>query len=367
VKSVPNFVNSVITGNGCYISPEIISNDHFNQADFYNASGERVIITNNETIRKFSAITGILERRYIPDNLVASDMAFLAAEKALEDSKIDKETLDYIIVAHNFGDVEKGKNRTAILPSLASKVKSSLRITNPDTVAYDVIFGCPGWLQGMIQADYFIRSGDAKKILVIGTETMSRIYDPHDKDSMIYADGAGAVVVEAMENGEKTGIISHCSRTYADEDLSILRMGKSNNYVYNGDDLFLKMQGRTVYELALKMVPEVITESIKKAGISINDVKKVLIHQANKKMVNAILKRLYAGYNITDIPPDIMPLTMSWLGNSSVATLPTLYDLIEKEEFKGHNFKEGDYIIFASVGAGLNINSVVYKFHNSKK
>jgi len=358
-------INSVITGNGSYISPEIIANDHFNAADFYDSSGKQVSIENHETIQKFSAITGILERRYIPDNLVASDMAFLAAKKALEDSKIDKETLDYIIVAHNFGDVAKGKNRSEILPSLASKVKYNLKINNPDTIAYDIIFGCPGWLQGMIQADYFIRSGDAKRILVIGTETMSRIYDPHDKDSMIYADGAGAIILEGRSANEKFGMLAHCSRTYADKDLSILRMGKSNNSVYNEDDLFLKMQGRTVYELALKMVPEVIKESIKKAGITLDKVNKILIHQANKKMVNAILKRLYADDNKKEIPEDIMPLTMSWLGNSSVATLPTLFDLIEKEQFPGHKFNEGDILVFASVGAGLNINSVVYKFHKS--
>ena len=363
MKSFPHIINSVITGNGCYISPEIIGNDHFIFTDFYNTFGEKVIAENKETIKKFADITGILERRYAPDALVASDLAFLASQNAIVDSKINKEELDYIIVAHNFGDVVKGTNRSASLPSLASKVKCSLQIKNPATIAYDIIFGCAGWLQGMIQADYYIRSGDAKKILVIGAETMSRIYDPHDKDSMIYADGAGAVVLEAKIDEEKFGVLSHCSRTYADEDLSILRMGKSNNNIYNEDDLFLKMQGRAVYELALKKVPEVIKESIIKAGIALHDVKKILIHQANKKMMNAILKRLYADHNIKEIPNNIMPLTMSWLGNSSVATLPTLYDLISKNKMPEQNFKKGDILVFASVGAGLNINSVVYKYH----
>ena len=138
--------------------------------------------------------TGIEERRFADDSMLASDMGASAAEDALTMSGFDRENLDYIIVAHNFGDVRADNPRVDMVPSLASKVKHHLGIKNPYCVAYDLPFGCPGWLQGVIQATYYIHSGDAKSALVIGTETLSRICDPHDRDSMIYADGAGGAL-----------------------------------------------------------------------------------------------------------------------------------------------------------------------------
>src|SRR5690606_2262471 len=106
-------------------------------------------------------------------------------------ANIDKETLDYIIVAHNFGDILKNNQKSDMVPTLAARVKHKLQIKNPYTVAYDLPFGCPGWLQGLIQADYYLKSGDAKRILIIGAETLSRISDPHDIDSMIFSDEIG--------------------------------------------------------------------------------------------------------------------------------------------------------------------------------
>jgi 3-oxoacyl-[acyl-carrier-protein] synthase-3 len=98
-----------------------------------------------------------------------------------------------------------------------------------------------------------------------------------------------------------------------------------------------------------------------KSGVDIDDVKKVLIHQANEKMDEAILKRLFKLYNKSDIPPDIMPMMISWAGNSSVATLPTLFDLVKRGQLDNHRLNTGDIVVFASVGAGMNINSMVYR------
>jgi len=128
---------------------------------------------------------GIEERRYIKDELLNSDIAFYASEKAIEDAKIDKETLDYIIVAHNYGDVKHNTEQSDTVPSIASRVKHLLQIKNPKCVGYDLLFGCPGWIEGVIQAKAFIASGLAKRCLVIGTETLSRVIDKHDRDSMI--------------------------------------------------------------------------------------------------------------------------------------------------------------------------------------
>src|SRR5690606_30314302 len=166
--------------------------------------------------------------------------------------------------------------------------------------------------------------------LVIGTETLSRISDPHDRDSMIYADGAGAVVLEARQSNTPVGVLSHATKSYADELAYVLRMGKSSNPEYRHDHLFLKMNGRKLYEYALKAVPQTMKECIDQAGLSVSEVNKVLIHQANEKMDEAILRNLFELYGLNSSPKDMMPMTISWLGNSSVATLPTLYDLMHK-------------------------------------
>src|SRR6476661_3791640 len=188
---------SIITATGSYLPETVVLNSDFLNHKFFEKDGTAITRDNAEVIQKFQDITEITERRYAAKDQHASDLGYLAAKNALESGNIDPETLDYIIVAHNFGDVPLGSTRPDILPSISSRIKHLLKIKNPDCVAYDLPFGCPGWVQGIIQADYFIRSGDAKKILVIGTETLSRVVDPHDRDTMIFADGAGATVLEA--------------------------------------------------------------------------------------------------------------------------------------------------------------------------
>lgn len=361
IKSKVNNIFSVIKGSGSYLPTRRITNEDFINHTFYNEDGTRYDKPNEDIIHRFSDITGILARRYVTDDLVTSDIAFFAAKEALDSSGTDGETLDYIIVAHNFGDIKENNRRSEFVPALASRVKHRLNIKNPLTVCYDLPFGCAGWLQAMIQSDFYIRSGAAKRTLVIGAETLSRICDPHDRDSMIYADGAGAVIVEAHESIEPIGILSHSTYTYANELAHVLTMGKSNNPDYPTDHLFLKMHGRMLYEHALKLVPKIISESIEKAGISIDKVDKMLMHQANRKMIEAIARRLYDEHGIHHVPDDMMPLTISWLGNSSVATLPTLYDLISKGNFPDQEIKNGSIMVFASVGAGVNMNSLVYK------
>jgi 3-oxoacyl-[acyl-carrier-protein] synthase-3 len=214
----------------------------------------------------------------------------------------------------------------------------------------------------MIQADYYIRSGDAKKILVIGAEVLSRVSDPHDKDSMLYADGAGATLLEAKESETPIGILAHQTRSDTFLHSQMLYLGGSFNPEYTEKkDLFIKMNGRRLYQYALETVPPSIKACLDKAQIPITRINKVLIHQANGKMDDAILKRLYALYDIVEVPEDVMPMTIAKLGNASVATVPTLYDLIVKGRISGHSFHSDDILVFASVGAGMNINCLVYK------
>jgi len=351
---------SVIAGTGSYVPDRRVLNRDFLDQTFFDASGEKLKKSNQETIDKLAEITGIRERRYAAPDQQASDLAFLAADEALKSSAIDRESLDYIIVAHNFGDVRAGNVRSDFVPSLASRVKHKLRIANPKTVAYDLPFGCPGWLQGVIQANYYLRSGDSRRALVIGAETLSRIYDPGDRDSMIYADGAGAVILEAVASDRPVGILSHAARTDAIEHAYMLWMGRSFDPAHAGDELYLKMDGHKLYEYALKTVPLVAKESVEKAGLGIADIRKVLIHQANEKMDEAILKRLFKICG-GEYKPEVMPMIISWLGNSSVATVPTLLDLLLKGRLQDHGLVSGDHIVLTSVGAGMNINAVVYR------
>ena len=361
MKTMEQQLYSSIIGSGSYIPTHRVVNEDFMGNVFYDPDGVRLEKMNDVIIHQFEQITGIRERRYVTDDLVASDIAFYAAKEALESAAIDGETLDYIIVAHNFGDISAANPRSEFVPTLASRVKHRLGINNPDTIAYDLPFGCAGWLQGVIQADFYIRSGSARKIMVIGTETLSRICDPHDRDSMIYADGAGAVILSGTEREEPVGIMAHCTQSYAGEAAYLLQMGKSSNPDYGSDRLFLKMQGRKLYEQVLKIVPEAIRKCISKAGLSILDIDQVLIHQANNKMDEAILRKLFDLYDIKQVPDYVMPMTISWLGNSSVATLPTLYDLFTKGKIENHVMKKGSHIVFAAVGAGVNVNAVIYK------
>ncbi|MEP7197052.1 MAG: ketoacyl-ACP synthase III [Saprospiraceae bacterium] len=356
-----NNIYSVIIGTGSYIPEVIVQNKDFLNNVFYDQNKEIITTTNEELIRTFQKITNIDERRYVENHLQTSDIAFLAADNCLKSSNIDPETLDVIIVAHNFGDVKFMNKKSDLVPSLASRVKFKLGIKNAYTVAFDLIFGCPGWLQAAIQANYQIKSGFAKRIMVIGAETLSRVSDPHDRDSMIYSDGAGATIFEARESETPIGIVNHLTRTDVIDEAQLLEMKVSNN-PNNGNELFLKMQGRKVYEYALNQVPLLVKLCIEKSKLEIGDISKILIHQANEKMDEAIIQRLFKLYDIKEVPKDIMPMIISKLGNSSVATLPTLLDLILKNEMPLHKITSGQNTVFASVGAGMNINAMVYRF-----
>lgn len=346
-----------ITGTGSYVPAKIVKNKDFEEHTFLNEDGSSFKYENPVIIEKFKAITGISERRYAENNLKTSDIAFLASEKAIADAHIDKEELDYIIFAHNFGDVKHGQSQSDMLPSLASRVKHLLRIKNPKCVAYDMLFGCPGWVEGIIQANAFIKSGMAKKCLVIGAETLSRIVDPYDRDSMIYSDGAGATIIEQI--ADKGEIIAHASASYTYEEAYFLFYGESYKSSDKGTK-YIKMHGRKIYEFAVSKVPNAMKNCLDESGIPIEQVKKILIHQANEKMDEAIVKRFYKSYDL-EMPKDIMPMNIGKLGNSSVATIPTLLDMLLKGKLSNHSLLKGDVVIFASVGAGMNINAIVYR------
>lgn len=355
-------IRTVIRGSGSYIPEIVVDNDHFINYTFYDpATRAPFDKDNSEIIEKFRDITNIDQRRYCREDENTSDLGYKAALNAIESSGVDPESLDFIIAGHNFGEMQSNNLHIDLLPCLAARIKQKLGIKNPAMFAHDVIAGCPGWVQSLIVADLYIKSGQYKCGLVVGADVITRSADPYDRDAMIFGDGAGAVILEATESEEPVGILSHAVQTDAME-ADYLVSGVSLNPDYGRDELFVRMQGHKVYVYALTNVPKVVKRSLQLAGLNLTDVKKVLIHQANEKMDQAILERVFKLYKIKDIPEDVMPMTINFLGNSSAATVPTLYDLVAKQKLGDHRFNSGDIILFTSVGAGMIINSVVYKF-----
>ena len=349
-------MNIKITGTGSSIPMNTELNSSFSKHSFYDANGMAIASSNEVVIEKFKAITGIKQRRYIKGNQTVVDIAIEAAKKTIEDAEVDQEIIDYIIVAHNVGDISLDSNQVDTLPSLASKVKAGLNIKSPNCVAYDILFGCPGWVEGVIQASAFIKAGIAKKCLVLGADTLSRVIDHSDRDSMIYADGAGGSLIQA--SSEKGGILSHKTVTYtAEGEAEFIFYGPANDK--QKGTKYIKMHGRKVYEFALNKVPLALKSCLEASGEDIENVKKIFIHQANLKMDDAIVKRFYNLYK-KSMPENVLPMNIQEFGNSSVATVPTLFDLVRKKKYRGHEINKGDLILFASVGAGMNINAITY-------
>jgi 3-oxoacyl-[acyl-carrier-protein] synthase III len=354
---------TVITGTGSYI-PEIIkTNRDFTVHDFFDEKKNRIDLDAAIVVEKFKQITGIEERRYAHSEMNTSDIGTFAAKEAIKESKIDAETLGQIIVAHNFGNVIKHTIQTDVLPALASRIKHNLQIKNPYCVPYDILFGCPGWIQGLIQADVFLKAGITDKCLVVGAETLSRVLDVYDRDSMIFSDGAGACVAEYQEVDDEhgSGILSTATQSHCLEEVDFLYLGESN-FPHSDPRLrFIKMKGRKIYEYAIKYVPSAMKECLSKAGLGIEDVRMIFIHQANEKLDEAIVKAFYQSYGVAQIPDQVLPMNIHKLGNSSVATVPTLFDMVRKGKLEGFSLTKGDVVLLASVGAGMNINAVCYR------
>ncbi|MEG2079120.1 3-oxoacyl-[acyl-carrier-protein] synthase-3 [Chryseobacterium piscicola] len=352
--------NTIIIGSGSYLPNRIVGRDFFLDSEFYAEDGQKIDKPAEETISKFVEITEIENRRFIEDDLSNSKIGYEAAKIAIDDANIDPETLDYIIYASNFGEVTVN-GYVDFMPNMAARVKNQLGIKNRKCITYDMMFGCPGWVEAMILANHFIKAGTAKNILVIGSETLSRVTDPYDRNKMIFADGAGAVVVTATQQ-ENVGIIAHNTICDNGPELNYLANGSSLNKEADQSRIYVRMQGRKIYEYALKNVPTAIKETIEDANLSIENINKILIHQANAKMDYAMIDRLHKLYEIKEYDHAISPMTIQEFGNSSVATIPTMFDLIVKGKMEGHSFKEKDNIVMTSVGAGMNINAIVYRF-----
>lgn len=353
-------MQTMILSTGAAIPPIIKTNRDFAINQFFDKHQQPILDPPLEVTEKFEAITGIRERRYAPSDVMTSDLALDAARQAVDRAGIDPETLDFILVANNFGDVQKHTIQSDFLPAIAARVKHDLRIRNPECIVFDLVIGCPGWIQTMIQADLMIRCGEAKRGLVIGAETLSRVVDVHDRDSMIFADGAGAVLIEGQEVANGRGILAHKAVSHTLEEAYYLYLGRSNFPESDSRVRYIKMDGRKIYEYALSQVPKAMKAALDKSGRDISELKMIFIHQANEKMDEAIIKRFYKLYNMPEVPAGVVPMNIHELGNSSVATVPTLFHQVLDGAIPGHSLEAGDLIMFASVGAGMHINAMIY-------
>lgn len=352
---------SIIVGTGSVLPEFVVPNSDFEANEFFTPDGVRIAKTSKEIIEKLEAITGIRERRYIPKDQDSVQLMTDASRLAVEDAGLEMDQLSGIIVAHNAGNMVPLEKTFHTVPNLASSLKNALNCRNHECFAYDILFGCPGWLQGVIQAHQLISCGDAEHVLVTGLEIASRLLDPHDVDSMILGDGCGACVVSRSDAANE-GIVAYSTYSHAMDDNRIIYLGESNNKELAGSCYF-HMNGREVYKYATKWVPLVIKDALEKANVGIDEVDIFLFHQANAKMLEAITKNMG---ELCGVPDSLfagkVPSTIEFLGNTSVATIPTMFDLIRKDKLNGYNISAGQVGVMASVGAGMHCNALVYQF-----
>ncbi len=350
-----------IVATGSAMPERRIPNSYFFDRTFLNEDGTPMTKPVEEIVAKLEQITGIRERGYIPETGDSVPLMAEACENAIGTWGQDRNKIDGIIVGHNAGNMLEGRQGFHTVPNMAALLKHRLGITNHECFAYDLLFGCPGWVQGLIQAHQAIRSGDATHVLVVGIEVASRLLDPYDLDSMILADGCGAAIVSTADN-DREGIISYATFSHALDDISCIYLDRSYNKEWDDPTLF-KMNGKEVYKYATVWVPRVIKKALDKAGLNASDVDMFLFHQANAKMLHAFANNLAQMYNLEGLSFEgKIPVTIQFTGNTSVATVPTMLDLIVKGRLEGYRIEPGMTVVFASVGAGMHCNALVYRF-----
>jgi 3-oxoacyl-[acyl-carrier-protein] synthase-3 len=327
-----HLIRSCILGTGSYAPTRILT----------NADLEAMVATSDAWIQQR---TGIRERHIAADGEVTSDMAVAAARRALEQSGTDAADLDAIIVATISADMP--------MPSCAVIVQAKLGARR--AFAFDLSAACAGSLYGLTIADQFIRSGTARRILVIGTELLSRLVDWEDRSSCIlFGDAAGAMVVGPSENGN--GLLS--THLHSDGDAADLLAIRGGGSLHPASEAVLEnklhkiaMRGREVYKFAVKVLPEALAEAFAANGVQAADIDHVVSHQANLRIVESVLERV-------GIPMEKCWVNLDRFGNTSSASLPLSLD----EANRAGRLKRGDLIAMMAVGAGMAWGSALMRW-----
>lgn len=318
-------VNSKIIGTGSYLPSKILTNFDL----------EKIVDTSDDWIVER---TGIKERRIADKSELTSDLALKASLNAIKNANIDKNNIELIIVATTTPD------RT--LPSTATILQGKLEI--PETCSgFDIQAVCGGFVYALTIANSFIKSGQVKTALVVGAETISRIVDWKDRNTCIlFGDGAGAVVLQATN--EDKGIIS-CDLHSDGKYLDIL---KSDSGVSIDQKVgFIYMEGREVFKLAIHKMVNSVIDNFKKANLDISSLKYLVPHQANKRIIDGIGKKL-------GLSEEQVILTVQNHANTSSASVPLALDTA----VKSNKFKDNDIIVLEALGAGLVWGSIIIKW-----
>ena len=308
-----------ITGTGSYLPPKIVTNFDL----------EKTLDTSDEWI---TARTGIKERRIVT-NESTCDLALEASLNALSMAEIDPQDIDLIILSTTTPD--------KIFPATATMLQNRLGASCP---AFDLQAVCAGFVFAMSTAQQYIENGSAKNILVVGSETMSKIVDWKDRSTAIlFADGAGAVVLSADQNKG----IRH-SKLYSDGNyLSSLHV--NNNRINELGTI--EMEGNEVFKIAVNKLSEVAEETLTECNMTSEEIDWMVPHQANIRIINAIAKKI-------KLPLDKIILTLDKHGNTSAASIPLALD----EGVRDGRIKKGDTLLFEGIGGGFSWGSILTEF-----
>lgn len=283
--------------------------------------------------------TGIRARHLAESGTTASDLAYQASLRAIEAAGVAADEIDLIIVATSTPDF--------IFPSTATLLQSKLGIRNSGP-AFDVQAVCSGFAYALSIAEKFIRSGSHRKALVVGAEIFSRILDWSDRGTcVLFGDGAGAVVLEAAD---KPGILASALHADGSYNPILCVPGGVSGGAVTGDP-FLRMDGQAVFKFAVRVLGEVAGEVLAQAGLSAADVKWLIPHQANIRIIQATAKRL-------GMPMDQVVTTVADHGNTSAASIPLALDLAVRDG----RVQRGDKIVLEGVGGGFTWGAVLLEY-----
>ena len=321
-------VRSVVRGTGSYLPARVLT----------NAAMESMVATSDAWIRQR---TGIGARHIAAEGEYTSDLATAAAKAALESAGIDASEIDLIVLATATPDLT--------FPATAVTVQERLGIEQG--FAFDLQAVCSGFVYALTNADALLKAGQAKKALVIGAETFSRILDWSDRTTcVLFGDGAGAVVLEAVEESEAGG------RGLLSCDLRADGRFRDKLYVDGGPSTtqtagHLRMEGREVFKQAVGLVHGVVERTLQKAGVTADDLDWFVPHQANRRILEGTARKL-------GIPEDRIVMTLERHGNTSAASIPLALDVAVKDG----RIKKGDLILFEAMGGGFTWGAVLLRY-----
>ncbi|TVT28794.1 ketoacyl-ACP synthase III [Salinicoccus cyprini] len=311
-----------VLGLGTYVPEKVFTNHDF----------EKILDTSDEWITE---MTGIKERRYA-EGMETSDMAYEAAREAIENSGIDKEEIDLVIVATSTGDHQ--------FPTVATVLQHRLGLRQVPSM--DQLAACTGFIYGMVTAQQFIQTGTYKKVLVVGADKLSKITDFSDRSTaVLFGDGAGAVVMGEVSEG------------YGMHSFELGSNGAGGPYLYDEAETGnIKMNGREVYKFAVRQMGESSVNVTEKAGLSKDDIDMLVPHQANIRIMNAARERM-------DLPQERMSTTVDKYGNTSAASIP----LSIHHEIKNGKIKSGDTLVLVGFGGGLTWGAICLTWGDNKE